>query len=171
MENHSEVVSRKCPQKSVESLVHQQDRYAGVGSSEGGVTGVGGSEGGVKGLGDLYRKAWDCKLSKQLSYKGVVLEEDDGLLEGGVIAIAGGGDDRLVEDRVSQDVDQQDFLLGDREAEEVNGDFVGRGVRDRGHVEIGRTMTEEHLISLPARVVWAVIRMLPHVLPIRGSVL
>ena len=53
-ENRGEVVSRKCPQKSVESPVHQQDKYAGVGSREGG----------VKGLGDLYGKTWDCKLSK-----------------------------------------------------------------------------------------------------------
>ena len=71
---------------------------------------------------------WDCKLSKKLSYEGVVPEEDDGLLEGGVIAIAGGGDDELVEDRVSQDIDQQYLSLGDREAEEVDGDFIGGGV-------------------------------------------
>ena len=102
----------------VESPVHQQDKY----------TGTGGSEGGVKGLGDLYRKVWDCKSSKQLLYKGVVSEEDDGLLEGGVIAIAGGSNDNLVEDRVGQDIDQQDFPLGNRKAEEVDGDFVGRGV-------------------------------------------
>ena len=61
------MVSRKCPQKSVESLVHQEDKYAGAG----------GSEGGVKGFGDLYGKTWDCKLSKELSYEGVVSEEDD----------------------------------------------------------------------------------------------
>ena len=53
-ENQGEVVSRKCPQKLVESLVHQQDKYAGVG----------GCEGGVKGLSDLYGKTWDCKSSK-----------------------------------------------------------------------------------------------------------
>ena len=56
-ENRGEVVSRKCPQKSVKSLVHQQDKYAGAG----------GCEGGVKGLGDLYGKTWDCKSSKELS--------------------------------------------------------------------------------------------------------
>ena len=87
-----------------------------------------GCEGGVKGLGDLYGKTWDCKSSKKLSYEGVVSEEDDGLLEGGVIAIVGGGDDELIEDQVSQDVDQEYFSLGDREAEEVDGDLVGRGV-------------------------------------------
>ena len=67
-------------------------------------------------------------MSKKLSYEGVVLEEDDGLLEGGVIVIARGGDDELVEDWVSQDVDQQHLVLGNREAEEMDGDFVGRGV-------------------------------------------
>ena len=87
-----------------------------------------GCEGGVKGLGDLYGKTWDCKSSKKLSYEGVVLEEDDGLLEGGVIAIVGGGDDELIEDQVSQDIDQQYLSLDDREAEEVDGDFVGGGV-------------------------------------------
>ena len=87
-----------------------------------------GCEGGVKGLGDLYGKTWDCKSSKKLLYEGVVSEEDDGLLEGGVIAVAGGGDDKLVEDQVSQDVDQQYLTLGDREAEEMDGDLVGRGV-------------------------------------------
>ena len=70
-----------------------------------------------------------------MSYKGVVSEEDDGLLKGGVIAIVGGGDDRLVEDRVGQDVDQQHFSLGDGETEEVDGDLVCRGVQDRGHIE------------------------------------
>ena len=102
----------------VESLVHQQDKYTGASSCEGG----------VKGLGDLYGKTWDCKSSKKLSYEGVVLEEDDGLLEGGVIAIAGRGNDELVEDRVGQDIDQQYLSLGDREAEEVDGDFIGGGV-------------------------------------------
>ena len=87
-----------------------------------------GCEGGVKGLGNLYGKTWDCKSSEKLSYEGVVPEEDDGLLEGGIIAIVGGGDDELVEDQVGQDVDQQYLSLGNREAEEVDGDFVGGGV-------------------------------------------
>ena len=87
-----------------------------------------GCEGGVKGLSDLYGKTWDCKSSKKLSYEGVVPKEDDGLLEGGVIAIAGGSGDELVEDRVGQDIDQQYLSLGDRETEEVDGDFVGGGV-------------------------------------------
>ena len=85
-------------------------------------------KGGVKGLGDLYGKMWDCKSSKQLSYEGIVPEEDDGLLEGGVIAVAGGGDDDFVEDRVSQDVYQEYFSLSNGEVKEVDGDFVGGGV-------------------------------------------
>ena len=56
------------------------------------------------------------------------MEEDNGLLEGGVIAIAGGGDNKLVEDQVGQDVDQEYLSLGDGEAEEMDGDLVGRGV-------------------------------------------
>ena len=84
------MVSRKCPQKLVESPVHQQDKYAGTSSCKGG----------VKGLGDLYGKTWDCKSSEKLLYEGVVPEEDDGLLKGGVIVIVGGGNDKLVEDWV-----------------------------------------------------------------------
>ena len=60
-ENRSKVVSRKCPQKSVESPVHQQDKYAGAS----------GCEGRVKGLSDLYGKTWDCKSSKELSNEGI----------------------------------------------------------------------------------------------------
>ena len=63
-----------------------------------------------------------------MSYEGVVSEEDNGLLKGGVIVIVGGGDDGLVEDGVGQDVDQQYFSLGDREAEEMDGDLVCGGV-------------------------------------------
>ena len=85
------MVSRKCPQKLVESPVHQQDKYAGAG----------GCEGGVKGLSDLYGKTWDCKSSKQLSYKGVVPEQNDHLLEGGVIVKVGRGDDGFIEGGVS----------------------------------------------------------------------
>ena len=84
------MVSRECPQKSVESPVHQHDKYAGAS----------GCEGGVKGLGDLYGKTWHHKSSKELSNKGIVSEEDDGLLEGGVILITCGSDDGLVKDGV-----------------------------------------------------------------------
>ena len=36
---------------------------------------------------------------------------------------------------------------------------------------MGGTMLEECLISLPAGVIWAVIGLLPHVLPVWGGVL
>ena len=85
--------------------------------------------------------------------------------------VEGGGDNSFIEDGVSEDLDQEDLSLGNREVKEVDGDFIGRGVQDRGHVGMRRIMPEEHLISLPARVIWAVIGMLPHVLPIGGSVL
>ena len=108
-----------------------------------------------------------------MSQEGIVSEEEDGLLEGGVIAIMEGGDDEFVEDWIGQDVDQEYFLLGDGEAEEVDGDLVGGGVQDRGHLRWRGTMLwgGGHLISLPARVSLVVIRPFPHLLPIRGSVL
>ena len=34
----------------------------------------------------------------------------------------------LGEDGVSQDIDEEDLQLGNGEAEEVDGDFIGRGV-------------------------------------------
>ena len=58
------------------------------------------------------------------------MEEGDGLGEDWVIMIEGGGNDPLVEDMVGQDVDQEDLSLGNREAEEVDEDFIGRGVQD-----------------------------------------
>ena len=93
-ENRGEVVSRECSQKSVKSLVHQQDKYAGAG----------GCEGGVKGLGNLYRKTWHSKSSEELLNKDVVSKEDDALLEGGVIVIASRGYNDLIEGGVGEDV-------------------------------------------------------------------
>ena len=43
--------------------------------------------------------------------------------------------------------------------------------RIEGMLSEGGSVLGEHLISLPAGVLRTVIRMLPHVLPIRGSVL
>ena len=43
----------------------------------------------------------------------------------------------LLEDGVSQDVDQEDLSLGDREAEEVDGDLECGSVEDRGHIKLG----------------------------------
>ena len=53
----------------------------------------------------------------------------------------------------------------------MDGDFVGRGVQDREYIGMRGIKTEERLISLPAGVFRVGFRMLPHVLPIRGSVL
>ena len=60
----------------------------------------------------------------------IISEEDDGLGKDGVIMVEGGGDNPVVEDRVSQDIDEKDFLLSDGEVEEVDGDLVGEGVMD-----------------------------------------
>ena len=92
-------------------------------------------------------------------------------MEGGVILISSRGDDYFVEDGVGEDVDEEDLSLSDRKAKEVDGDFVGRSVQDRGHSAMGRVMLEERLISLPAGVIWAVLGLLPHVLPIRSRIL
>ena len=107
MENRGKVVLRENSQKSVESPVHQQDKDSGVGSSEGR----------VKGFGNLHWKAWDCQSSEELSKEYVVLKDDNGLGEGGVIMVEGGGDDPFIEDGVSEDVDQEYLSLGNGEAE------------------------------------------------------
>ena len=73
---------------------------------------------------------WYSKAGKHLADKDIVVEEGDGLGEDWVIMIEGGGNDPLVEDMVGQDIDQEDLSLGNREAEEVDGDFIGRGVQD-----------------------------------------
>ena len=56
------------------------------------------------------------------------------------------GDDPVIEDGVGEDVDE-DFPLGDRKAEEVDGDFVGRGVQDRGHDKMEGACLMECFIS------------------------
>ena len=61
--------------------------------------------------------------------------------------VESGGDDDLIEDRVSEDVDQEDLSLGNRKAKEVDGDFTGRSVQDRGHDEMEGACFMEHLIS------------------------
>ena len=75
------------------------------------------------------------------------MEEGDSLGKDRIIMVQGQCDDSFIEDRVSQDVDQEDFPLGNGEAEEVDGDFVGRGVKDRGHSEMEGACLVECLIS------------------------
>ena len=55
----------------------------------------------------------------------IVTEEGDGLGKDGVVVVQGRCKNSLIEDGVSQDVDQENLLLGDREVEEMDGDFVG----------------------------------------------
>ena len=69
-------------------------------------------------------------MGKQLVDEDIISEEDDGMGKDGVIMVEGGGDNPVVEDRVSQDIDEKDFLLSDGEVEEVDGDLVGEGVMD-----------------------------------------
>ena len=39
--------------------------------------------------------------------------------------VQGRSNNSFVEDGISQDIDQENLLLGDREVEEMDGDFVG----------------------------------------------
>ena len=103
--------------------------------------------------------------------KDIVPEESDGLRENRVIVIESGVDDSFIEDRVSENVDEEDLLLSNREAEEVDGNLVGRGVQDRGHDKIEGACLWNILYLLPARVICAGIGLLPHVLPIWGRML
>ena len=135
-ENVGEVVPGESSQEPVASSIHQQDKHSGVGNGQGR----------VKGLGDLYGE-----VGKHLVDEDTVAKEGYGLGKDGVVVVQGGCDDPLVEDRVGQDVDQEDFSLGDGKAEEVDGDFVGRGVEDRGHNEMEGACFMECLISSTSR--------------------
>ena len=95
------------------------------------------------------------------------MEEDDSLREDGVVMIEGGGDDPFIEDRISEDVYQEDLPLGNGEAEEVDGDFVGWGVQNRGHDKMKGACLRNTLYPLPAGVFHTSIGLLPHVFPIR----
>ena len=73
---------------------------------------------------------WYSKVGKHLADEDIIAEEGDGLWKYGVVVIEGGGNDPLIEDEVSQDIDQEDFSLGNGEAKEVDGDFISRGAKD-----------------------------------------
>ena len=120
MQNRGEVVSREHPQESVESPVHQQDKNSGSCCGQGR----------VKGLSDVYWKMWDRKAREELSDENIILKEDDGLGEGGVIMVEGRVDDSFVEDWVHEHIDQQYLPLYSRKSEEVEEDLIGRGVQD-----------------------------------------
>ena len=76
------------------------------------------------------------KTGKHLADEDIVAEEGDCLGEDRVVMVQGRGKDPFIEDGVSQDVDQKDFSLGDREAEKVNGDFGCGSAEDGGHTKL-----------------------------------
>ena len=86
-------------------------------------------------------------MGKHLADEDIVVEEGDGLGEDGIVMMLGRSDNSLVEDGVSQDVDQENLSLGNGKAEEVDGDLVGGGVQDRGHNEMEGACLMERLIS------------------------
>ena len=57
------------------------------------------------------------------------------------------GDDPVIEDGVGEDIDKEDLLLSNRKTEEVNGNFIGRGVQDGGHDVMEGACFSECLIS------------------------
>ena len=65
-----------------------------------------------------------------MAVKDIVAEKGDGLREDRVVVVEGRGDNPVIEDGVGQDIDEKDFLLSDGKAEEVDGDFIARGVQD-----------------------------------------
>ena len=67
-------------------------------------------------------------MGKHLADEDIVAEEGDGLREDRIIEIEGGGDDPVIEGRVSEDIDKEDLPLGNGETEEMDGDFIGRSV-------------------------------------------
>ena len=73
---------------------------------------------------------WYGEAGKHLVDEDIVAEEGDGFGEDWVVVIEGRGNDPLVEDRVSQDIDQEDLFLGNGEAKEVERDLVGGGVQN-----------------------------------------
>ena len=70
----------------------------------------------------------------------IVAEESDCLGEDRVVVVQGRGEDPFIEDGVGQDIDQKDLSLGDREAEEVNGDFGCGSAEDGGHTKLGNML-------------------------------
>ena len=69
-------------------------------------------------------------MGKHLLDQDIVAKDGDCLGENGVVVVEGRGDDSFVENGVGQDIDKEDLPLGNRESEEVDGNFVGRGVQN-----------------------------------------
>ena len=129
-ENHSKVVLREYSQKSVESPVHQQDKNGGASSRQGG----------VKGFSNLYWKMRDCEAGEELSDGNIVSKQGNGLGEGGIIPVQGQGNDLFIEHWISEYIGQENFPLGNREVEDMDGGLIGWGVEDRGHLWTGKIM-------------------------------
>ena len=90
-------------------------------------------------------------MREELSDENIISKDNDGLGEGGVVMVQGQVDDPFVENRIGEDVDQEDLPLSNRETEEVEGDFIGRGVEDGGHGEMEGACLMEHLISFTSQ--------------------
>ena len=83
-------------------------------------------------------------MGKHLANEDIVAEEGDCLGEDRVVVVQGRGEDPFVEDGVGQDVDQKNLSLGNREVEEVNGNFGCRSAEDGGHTKL-----EDMLVGTP----------------------
>ena len=53
--------------------------------------------------------------------ENVVSEESNGMGEGGVVMVQGGTDDPLIEDRISEHIDKEDFPLGNKRQKRWRG--------------------------------------------------
>ena len=73
---------------------------------------------------------WYSKVDKQLVDEDIVAEKGNCLREDRIIVVESGGNNPVIEDRVGEDIDEKDFSLSNRKAEEVDGDLIGRGVQD-----------------------------------------
>ena len=120
-------------------------------------------------------------LFQALSDTATLAGEDIALVDANKL-----GDDRVIPEKgrlakdnrelgVGEDMSEESFPLCDGEADEVERNFSGGYGQDRGHCDRGRRCQVEHLISLPpcgsVVIIEAVIRLLLHLLPVRGGVL
>ena len=95
---------------------------------------------------------WDCEVREELSDKNIISKDDNGLNEGGVIMVQGRVDNSFIENWVGEDIDQEDFSLGNGETEKVERNFVGRSVEDQGHYEMEGPCLRNTLYPLPVSV-------------------
>ena len=48
---------------------------------------------------------WDCEAREELSDENIILRDDNGLDEGGVVMVQDRAGDPFIEDRVGEDID------------------------------------------------------------------